>query len=369
MEAAASRDRVPSALTYMPQLDGLRAIAVSAVLAQHYGIWIGGAGYGVHLFFVLSGFLITGILLVERNNVAEFGITRLRAFRQFYVRRALRILPLYYFFVLAGIALNVQDARHYAPWLLTYTINLKMASDGLYIHNFSHFWSLAIEEQYYLFWPWLILLLPRRWLVPAAVITVATGPLFRFFVWLTPVFQNNAWIATYIATPTAMDSLGMGSLLAILIASEPTARTLERWMKLKVPIAGVALLLIFQFGPHGLAHRVLLDTSAAIFFAWLIYRASFGFSGITRRILSLAPVIYLGRISYGVYVYHPRIPTLVSRTAAYLGMRLPAEQWARTLIAVAVTIVIASLSWYSFERPINRLKQRFPYIGRTSGSP
>src|SRR5437762_7625759 len=141
----------------MPQLDGLRALAVTAVIAQHYKVLVGGAGYGVHLFFVLSGFLITRILLGERENVETLGITRVRAFRQFYVRRMLRIFPLYYFVVIAGIALGVRNAREYAPWLLTYTFNLKMAAQGTVVEPFVHFWSLAIEEQYYLVWPWLIL--------------------------------------------------------------------------------------------------------------------------------------------------------------------------------------------------------------------
>src|SRR6185295_3915107 len=86
-----SSDGSAKALSYMPQLDGLRTLAVGAVMAQHFNIIANGAGYGVHLFFVLSGFLITGILLAERRNVAELGITRRRAFTHFYIRRSLRI--------------------------------------------------------------------------------------------------------------------------------------------------------------------------------------------------------------------------------------------------------------------------------------
>ena len=111
-----------TALDYMPQLDGLRALAVGAVVVQHYDILIGGAAFGVHLFFVLSGFLITRILLLSRERVSDAGISRARAFRQFYIRRALRIFPLYYLVVFVGIAVNADYARAFAPWLLTYTI-------------------------------------------------------------------------------------------------------------------------------------------------------------------------------------------------------------------------------------------------------
>jgi peptidoglycan/LPS O-acetylase OafA/YrhL len=347
----------------MPQLDGLRTIAVGAVLAQHYRVTDYGAGYGVHLFFVLSGFLITRILLAERENVSEMGITRTRAFRQFYVRRMLRIFPLYYLVVLAGIAFNIGYAREYAPWLLTYTINLKMAAQGWYVANFAHFWSLAIEEQYYLAWPWLILLLPRRLLVRAALITTAIGPLFRLLLLIGWRFDltdaNGLW--GYIGTPSALDSLGVGSLIAILMNAEASARLLRRAMRWSVPVIAGTATLILQFADLGVADNVLQDTAAAVFFGWLIYTASRGFTGITGRVLSAAPMVFIGKISYGVYVYHPLVPSAVARFAPYLGLRPPSAVWASALLYTCLTVAVATISWYSFERPINQLKRKFPY--------
>jgi peptidoglycan/LPS O-acetylase OafA/YrhL len=355
----------------MPQLDGLRTLAVGGVMAQHFQVFSGAAGYGVHLFFVLSGFLITGILVAERRNVAELGITRRTAFTHFYIRRALRIFPLYYFIVIAGIVLNVEYAREYAPWLLTYTINLKMAAQGWYIDNFSHFWSLAIEEQYYLVWPWLILLLPRKWLNPSAVIMIAIAPLFRVWVALqSHAVGNTGWIAGYIATPTALDSLGMGSLLAILSRDDVIAPRLESWMRYAIPITSFAALVAIQLGPRNAFHLVLVDTIAAVFFAWLIYRASRGFGGIVGAFLSAAPIVFLGRISYGLYVYHPLIPGLTLRIARLLGVPTPAPDklasWAPAFLAV--TVCVATISWYVLENPINKLKSRFPYRSSHSGT-
>ena len=243
----------------------------------------------MRLFFVLSGFLITGILLASRQNLATTGGTRAHAFRQFYIRRALRIFPLYYAVVFLGLIFNADNAREFAPWLLTYTINIKMAAQGWYIDNFAHFWSLAIEEQYYLVWPWLILLLPRRWLLPAGVVMTAIGPLFRLFLVIGWNYLDSGASGhqSYIATPAALDSLGIGSLIAIMIAGERTRRAMADWMRWAVPITALALAAVLN-ALGGDTHIVLWDTAIALFFAWLIYRASFGFGGIAGKILKRA---------------------------------------------------------------------------------
>jgi peptidoglycan/LPS O-acetylase OafA/YrhL len=350
-------------LVYMPQLDGLRAIAVSAVVLEHFKILPGAAAYGVHLFFVLSGFLITGILLRSREAAAERGIRRTHAFRQFYIRRALRIFPLYYLVIAAALILDVQYARDYAPWLLTYTINLKMASQGWFINYFAHFWSLAVEEQYYLFWPWLILLLRRRWLIPVAVAMTTIGPLFRLYVLLSWVFMNSdsSGLSGYIATPTALDSLGMGSLVAILLSSEPGRRQIRRFMPVVVPLASFGVVLVMALWLPKPLNFVLYDTTTAVFFAWLIYSASKGFGGIAGRVLSAAPLVFIGRISYGVYVYHPLVPPATDSIAGRFGIALPTGMWGRFLAYTALTLVVAAISWYIVERPINGLKRHFEY--------
>jgi peptidoglycan/LPS O-acetylase OafA/YrhL len=353
----------------MPQLDGVRAIAVAAVVAQHYKMLIGGAGLGVHLFFVLSGLLITRILLAERGNVTTMGITRARAFRQFYVRRMLRIFPLYYFIVIVGIAFNVRNAREFAPWLLTYTFNLRMASLGVVADTFVHFWSLAIEEQYYLVWPWLILLLPRRLLTPTALVTIAIAPLFRLYLlfFVDPGPSRGLWI--FLGTPSVLDSLGMGSLVAILMTGESSAELLRRSMKWVVPLTAIAVYIVLKFTTHRTLHYAFLNTAAAAFFAWLVYTASRGFSGIPGKILASAPLVYIGKISYGIYVYHPYVPAVLGRIAKRFGTTLPIFGWKASISYSAVTIAVATVSWYAFERPINRLKRKFPYPVISSPEP
>lgn len=238
-----------SSLDYMPQLDGLRAVAVTAVMFHHFDIVHGAASYGVHLFFVLSGFLITGIL-VRSKAAIDSGLESVKhALRRFYVRRTLRIFPLYYAVVLIGIAVNAESAREYAPWLLTYMINLKMAAQGWYIANFAHLWSLAVEEQFYLVWPFLVLIVRRRWLVWVAILMTAIGPLYRLYLAISWEYlaSETSIISSYIATPSALDSLGAGSLVAIMVATEAGRLLLRRWMRLAVPFSGLLLAVLVYF--------------------------------------------------------------------------------------------------------------------------
>lgn len=360
----ASGDAGNEALGYLPQLDGLRALAVSAVVLQHYGVVPWGASAGVHLFFVLSGFLITGILLASRQAVEHGNIGRGAELRHFYIRRTLRIFPLYYLVILVALAVNAAYAREYAPWLLTYTINLKMAAQGWYLDHFAHFWSLAVEEQFYLVWPWLILLLPRRALIPAALGMIAIGPLFRLY----HVLAWNYWgstasgLPTVIATPTALDSLGVGALLAML-SRDPTMRDkLRRSMRVVVPLLGLAAAVVLTLWLNHSWELICYDTVAAVVFAWLIYGAARGFHGLPGYLLGASPVVFVGKISYGIYVYHELVPPVARFIALRLGLTLPEGVWGRFLVNAPLTLLVATLSWYALERPINSLKRHFRYL-------
>ncbi len=348
----------------MPQLDGLRAIAVGAVVAQHYQVTTTGASYGVHLFFVLSGFLITGILLGSRQGMSVAGVQPRHAIRQFYARRVLRIFPLYYAVVLVGILINAEAAREYAPWLLTYTINLKMAAQGWFIANFAHFWSLAVEEQFYLVWPWLIMFLPRRWLLPAGLAMTAIGPLFRLYLaleWRDPTSTISA-LQSYIATPAALDCLGIGSLIAIVMSSEAGRNRMRSLMRIAVPSVGLTVAILSGFVLGHAWSIVLYDTGTAVFFGWVIYKASTGFGGVTGWLLSATPLTFVGRISYGVYVYHPIIPEFAKFLNADYGIPLPVGRWHTFALYSASTLLASVLSWYALERPVMRLKRLFAYV-------
>lgn len=347
---------------YIAQLDSLRAFAVGGVLLHHYAstyfgqTFSGVARAGVQLFFVLSGFLITGILLRARLRAAQTGGTRLGVLKRFYARRSLRIFPLYYLVVLTGVVLAVEPARDIVWWLLSYTLNIHMAQQGWFELNFAHFWSLSVEEQFYVAWPWLMLLCPWRHLLGMAVAVSAAAPLYRLSYVLGS--SMTAGVGLYISTPACLDALGAGSILALL-SSAPARRP---WMKYAGRIAvavAMAVRLTTATGVWENFSLVLQDTSQAVLFAWLIQVSLRASTGAVGSLLGLRCLHHVGRISYGIYVYHPFIPGLLAALAAWVGFAHWLVGWSGFAASTALTLLIASLSWHLFEKPINALKRHF----------
>ncbi len=335
-------------LKYKPQLDGLRAVAVIAVAWSHwerpyqFGIPF---GVGVHLFYVLSGFLITGILLNTRAQ-AERG----RGLFVFYVRRALRIFPAFYLTLALAWWADIPYVRESLAWHAAYLSNVYIFLRREWPGSISHFWSLAVEEQFYLVWPWLIVFAPRRWLLPAIIAAIAIAPLFR---WLLAA-QGYPESMHAVLMPGCLDSLGVGALIAV---ARP--RTLLVW---PVSAAYVALLVAQGFGlALPLALVVIKQTLQALVFGWIIVRANDGFAGITGRLLSAVPIVYLGRISYGLYLVHGFAGALAATLFFLLGLNWPPREPWRLFLLIGVTVGAAALSWHLVERPINRLKRLVQY--------
>jgi len=363
----------------MPQLDGLRAFAVFAVLVHHLlhpsllplGLsFIPWGAMGVRLFFVLSGFLITSLLLQARDS-AEAAGSRGAAIRRFYLRRALRIFPIYYLVIVLALFFGPGDAREQIPWLASYAYNFWIAVLGWWTAYFSHFWSLCVEEQFYLLWPWVVLYAPRRHLKTIAVVMIALGPLYRALA-VSLAFNN---IAVYTVTFSSMDTLGMGSLLALAsMGRSPTESIQKSWRTRALPL-GLAAMILLQgtlllSGPN-LPHVVLFDTALALTFSCLIAAASHGMGRPGQLILGNRPIVYLGRISYGIYVYHLFMPDLLRPVFALLGADVAPRGLLEFAVSTAATVVVASLSWHFVERPLMRLKHRFaqPQTFSASGAP
>ncbi|MGH7124666.1 MAG: acyltransferase family protein [Stellaceae bacterium] len=341
----------PEATPRLARLDGLRAIAVLAVLVDHFSpIRIAVGPYGVKLFFVLSGFLITGILLRCRTHMDAgqgFGVT----LRQFYIRRALRILPIVYLVLVVGLALGSEEIRRTLIWHLTFTSNLLFSVRG-FPPMTSHFWSLAVEEQFYLVWPALILLLPRRHLPALTLALIVGAAVFRASaeLWFTGFYPQ-------ILTPAVVDSLAFGALLSW--AGAESRATISRW----IYRLGFVMMPIALF--EGISDEmpelkfVLGDSVAAASCAWILVCALEERSKL-GRLLEAAPLCFIGRISYGLYVYHLIVPSMVRGALAEAGLAIPPWEvlW---LPCTAITFALAILSWYLIEVPINRNKRFFPY--------
>jgi peptidoglycan/LPS O-acetylase OafA/YrhL len=357
-----------SARGYMAQLDALRFFAVIAVIVSHNWhpgpkTWIFGQLYwgplGVRLFFVLSGFLITGILIGCRELGERSPEGRLFFIRQFYVRRFLRIFPVYYVTLAVLVAVGVGPAREIWPWLFTYTTNIYIWHYG-WPAAVQHFWSLAVEEQFYLVWPWLVMFLPRRWLVPLLVGLICLAPVYRLYASFH-YGQDNSLVFTV----GVLDSLGLGALLAIAAHGDRGGMRLQRTLRrIVLPVGAVGYTLLWiatRSGPGHQAWVVLGDTAAALVFCWLVGSASRGFGGRFGRLLEWKPIAYLGKISYGIYIFHYLVPIAFGAIAKQLGISYHDIGFVNFVASSLVTFAVAALSWHLLESPINGLKRHFRY--------
>jgi len=342
---------------YEPQLDGLRALAVLSVAWSHwapnhqFGIPF---GFGVHLFFVLSGYLITGILLEIRH-----APDRARGIRMFYARRALRIFPAYYATVAVAALVAVPLVRETWPWHVAYLSNLFMFLRSEWPGAISHWWSLGVEEQFYLAWPCLIVFAARRALRPTIVSAIVIAPVFR--AWLAASGHPLEFAA--VLTPGVLDCLGVGALLAL--AKNPSGTPGESGHRLDVAAAAaIGIVLTVALGRTWITWAATLQTFAAAMFGWLVWKASSDIGGPFGAILTFAPVRYLGRISYGFYLVHNFAWGIVAAS----GIDMLALPGAVRLCALFVTtLAIAAASWHAMEKPLNDLKRRLPYA-RTRGA-
>jgi peptidoglycan/LPS O-acetylase OafA/YrhL len=348
-------------------LDGLRAIAVLLVVVNHlvlavplpwgrvqrllYSGWI-----GVDLFFVLSGYLITGILLDAKGGSHYF--------RNFYARRTLRIFPLYYgVLIVAIIAISLGAPQtpmlRLQGWLWGYATNIKIAASGWMFMagrwQFNHFWTLAVEEQFYLAWPAVVLLLSRRSLLWVCAAVFVLSPALRIALCL----KGNT-IAAYVLTPCQLDALTNGAALAILVRSPAGLRLLR---KVLLPAALLCLVpLAYLVVRHGGLDQNLMNKHTVSLGSTLLAAALCGAIWLAAsggaRFLSVAPLASVGRISYGIYVLHPFCLELVPK---HLFARSPVLSLiAFYLIGLSLSIAAATLSWHLFEKHFLRLKRAFP---------
>jgi peptidoglycan/LPS O-acetylase OafA/YrhL len=327
-------------LERLPQLDGLRAVAVTMVMAFHFIPWIDRVAplgaIGVRLFFVLSGFLITRILLSSRTDNPS------TALRSFYIRRSLRIFPLFYLVLALAALINIGPVRSTIGWHVTYLTNAYLFMRGDWHGSISHLWSLAVEEQFYLIWPWLVWLLPERRLPALITAMVCAAPLSRLLI---------GGPMSAVLPFACLDSLGTGALLAL-----PAARRtmIGAGRAIGVPLLAAALALRYA-GFHGVPLEAALDFGVSLTASWIVGRAARGFEGSIGGFLTARPIVYLGTISYGLYLYHGFMPYVLGR---YLPGFVEMPWELRFVLLTAATLATAALSWRLFEAPILALKDR-----------
>ena len=368
-----------------PALDGLRGSAVIAVLVCHYSallprthpaIGVLEFGWaGVDLFFVLSGFLITGILLDAKSSSSP------HYYRNFYARRALRIFPLYYGFLTVVLLVTLiltftgaADAGSFhqlwsaQPALWTYTANHWISAQKTWspwAEIIIPLWSLSVEEQFYLAWPLVVARCSPRGLMRVCVGVMIGALLTRLA--LTAVGVH--WFTLYALTPTRADALAAGALLAALLRQPDGRRLARRLCNFAGPVAVILLIIVSPgFDPiHHPWQRVFLYTPLAVFFAALLFWSidAGSLRGIPGRVYAHPALRTIGGYGYGVYVVHLPLMYVTSLAFTRLGLHdpnHPAWPSALTLVALNATLTaaVAYVSFQFFEKPILKLKRFFP---------
>ena len=372
---------------YIKGLDGLRAVAILLVMFGHissslnwpvesafqkpFNLLTNMGWVGVQLFFVLSGFLITQILIKDRAKPNYF--------KNFYIRRSLRIFPIYYvtlLFFLVLIPLTVGTPEWLGKsvddqlWFWTYLQNWNrpFSQHGA----LSPLWSLAIEEQYYLVWPLLVFMFQNKTLKVICFFMILSAPIFRFFLFnYLPDYiegENIGKATAYNFTIARWDAIAIGSLIGIFV-KEGKTKVLQLIARYGIIILSIIILtqiaLLSNFTSVASGIGLLNQTTAALFFGCVIIIIySSEASSISLRALEFAPMKSIGKISYSMYLFH--LPLTVV-WLNYWKVSFEAMSALKTLLIVffhyatlvLITYGLALVSWKVFEHPILRYKDRF----------
>lgn len=376
-----TKPEVPRATgSHMLVLDGVRGAAILMVLCVHfigdapaftafertmvklanYGIW------GVDLFFVLSGFLITGLLFDSKGSA--------RYFRNFYVRRTLRIFPLYYG-VLAALFLvlpllptpyptGLAESSHHQAWLWLYASNFYLAIHrGWVLPYVGHFWSLAVEEQFYLVWPIVVLSFGRRSLLGICVAVTILALVLRSLL----SYAGAGYVAQVVLTPCRFDALCVGGFLALAVRAvglERVARTARRALG---PLLGLVLLASVWNAARGTLSDVVLPIRGTLialtFGALLVTSLAAKTTSVLSRVLRSRVMCFLGTRSYGLYVFHGIFAYAMGEHREVLdalGARVGSGAALLTAAGAGtgLSVLVATISYELFEKPFLRLKNR-----------
>jgi len=357
---------------HVPALDGIRGLAILVVLVHNLSIFtahetladrlwtvvVESGWVGVQLFFVLSGFLITGILLDEPSATPRDA----RWVRTFYIRRILRIGPLYY----AGLLLYflvLPRPFGEAIWYWLYLSNWSVLFYGI-LPGLGHVWSLAVEEQFYLVWPWVVGKTKRTTFAIVCVALVIAALIAR--VVLHARSFDDLWL--YMSTVTRIDAPAMGAPVALALRSDVWRSRLERGI-VPIAIASLVALLALMAKTHGMNRnnplvQIYGYSLIAFVSAALVAKAATSSSRWVARVLANPFLRFFGKYSYAIYLLHPPLKHIAfatwERKLDVLLVTHPVSTDALFILGIALaTIPLALVSWALLEKPALRLKDRW----------
>jgi peptidoglycan/LPS O-acetylase OafA/YrhL len=348
---------------YYTQLDAIRAIAAFGIITLHWlnSNYINKFGiyhesnwhfwqYGVQMFFVLSGFLISDILIKNKN-----ASNKAKIFKNFFVRRILRLFPIYYLLVLVLVILKDEFVIQHLFWFLSYTANIKFYLEGGLVDVWSnHMWTLSIEEQFYLILPFLMVYTPKKFelFIPLTLISIA----------LVYKSLNSYGHPHSLLLHAQTDTLGMGVLLAVLKNRYPKYFDFitGRAAKFLLLIGFILSLVLFYTPNKTMAVEFHFNYILVLTFGLLIANTTTGFGGLLGKIFENKVLVYLGKITYGLYLYHKIIPLILLIFINKLDIVLD-NLIVYYLVNMFILLVVTHFSWKLIEMPILKLKSRFEY--------
>lgn len=365
-------NQVP-ALGYMPQLDGLRGVAILIVMTAHFGLgdilpseqYVSACrGLGVSIFFVLSGFLIMETLLKQRNKIDNF-FSFGNEILIFLTGKALRIYPAYFLVVFTLATIDFQNFSDTAHWHYIFAANMDFAryQDILSSYALSHaptahLWSISVQEQLYLLLPFTVFFLRGKILVTTICIGLLLAPVWRFY-W---VFIDNT-STTYqhlFALPSLLDTLLAGAFLSLYRRNycglKNIITSLSKWI---IPISIFLTLFIIGLKGAHFASRyttVVYDCFLSVSICYLIFRASNNTSDLAGKLFNTSIFRFLGKISFGLYLYHALAPHIAGFVLSYFGATAERTSLLWVLNYILMSSLIAWVSWNYFEKPILRVR-------------
>src|SRR5437764_9845248 len=293
--------------SYQPQFDGLRALAVLTVMVDHFSSdvpnfplpdWIHLGATGVRLFLVLSGYFITASLRRARGRMDAAQLSFGQTIGAFYWRRYLRISPAYGVYVVIALILGLGTIRQNWAWVITGTVNWLIALKNEWPIASSHLWSICVQEQFYLLWPLFILLLPRLWMLQIIISVALAGVAFRIGCVIFSVPMIARWVLPF----GSLDSLAAGAALGWCGGRLRASR--GGWLLALLCLSMLTMAAVLRNSDPAKLRSVLVEPLEAWAVAVLVARTAAGFDGNIARFLSNAGLVFAGRISYVLYIYH-----------------------------------------------------------------
>lgn len=360
-------------MRYVKGLDTVRAMAVMLVFIWHFTtkhalntvggmleqLFLPSGVFAVTLFFVLSGYLITNILL---HSTEEHG-QKISIIKNFVIRRSLRIFPIYYV-TLFILAVTNEILKTELPYAASYTYNLYSFFTGKWGTGYGHTWSLSIEEQFYLVWPWLIVFVKRPYMKYVFLFFIILGIVSSFFT--VEIYNAYFNVPRNVGTTNWLGTFGIGGLYAYLVRAEGWKNTFKKYL----PYVCLALLIpsyywklapAFNAFPHGIYCKITVDSILSLYIIHFVINNKSEW--LKKHVLENKQLNFIGRISYGLYLYHiplePVFRYIQDSLFKVIPSKLVYNGYFSLVPKFAITFLVAYLSYTFFEQKILKLKHRF----------